>query len=350
MSPRATMKQASDYCKKDGDVFEMGELPPDKAQGKRSDLERVKSMMDSGAAMKDVAMAEFSAFVKYFRGFQKYQTLTTSKRSFKSQVIVITGDPGTFKSYSLSRLRGRYHVVRPTAKGQGCWYDGYEPGKDTTVVYDDFTGGWMPYHNLLELTDRYACLVQSKGGTIQFRPLVIGFTSNYGADQWYPGMDYAALERRIDQHYTHVRADADNDAKGIRKDDIIVTKLKGQIQNHPLYDCLKRIPPPPAGLGPDQEREYEEYKLTKEFQDELADTQYSDETVDEFWKTMYRREDEPDEAMEPELSEDVQSFEYNPDVVSLSSDDDYEEDEEDLEGMEMSQSYDEEASSDQKIL
>lgn len=335
------MKQASDYCKKDGDVFELGELPPDKAQGKRSDLERVKSMMDAGASMKHVAMQEFPAFVKYFRGFQKYQTLTTSKRTFKSQVMVITGDPGTFKSYSLSRLRGRYHVVRPTAKGAGCWYDGYEPGQHVTVVYDDFTGGWMPYHNLLEITDRYACQVQSKGGTLQFRPLVIGFTSNYGSDQWYPGMDYAALERRIDQHFTHTRCDANNDAKGIRADDIVVTVLKGSVRHHPLFDCLRRVTPLPGGLGPEGERAKEEYILDTQFQDELADTQYADETLDDFWQTMYRRMDTPDEEIEPELSEDMA-------INLISSDEDEVDEDDELDGDSMDES--DEESSDNKIL
>ena len=121
--------------------------------------------------MKHVAKESFRTYVKFFRGLEKYRTLTTSKRHWKTKVMVITGDPGTFKSYSIGKLRGRYHVVRPNNKSAGCWFDGYEPDHHPTVVFDDFTGQWMPYHNLLELTDRYACQVPTKGGTSQFKPL-----------------------------------------------------------------------------------------------------------------------------------------------------------------------------------
>lgn len=289
------MKQASDYCKKeDFDFFEMGELPPDKEQGKRSDLDRVKEMMDEGASMEHVAREEFSSFVKFYRGFQKYQTLTTSERDFKTQVVAITGDPGTFKSYSLSKLRGRYHVVRPTAKGNGCWYDGYEPNKHATVIYDDFTGGWMPYNNILEICDRYACQVQSKGGTLQFRPLVVGITSNYPADVWYPGMDFSALERRIDLHFTHHRCDAPDDARGLVAGDIVVTRVKGHIGFHPLHDYLEKCP-----------NSENDYKFTEEFQHSIMDTQPDIDTSGDFWKTMFQEMELPDPESEPELSDDL---------------------------------------------
>lgn len=304
------MEQAANYCRKDGDFWEYGELPEDKEQGKRSDLDRVKEMMDDGASMQQVATTEFSAFVKFYRGFQKYQTLTTSERDFKTQVIVITGDPGTFKSYALSRLRGRYHVVRPTAKGSGCWYDGYEPHQHATIIYDDFTGGWMPYNNLLEICDRYGAQVQSKGGTLQFRPLVVGLTSNYPADTWYSGMDYAALERRIDLHFTHKRCDAPNDDLGLATGDIVVERLKGHIGFHPLHAYLEQCD---GNL----------YKFKEEFQLELMETQPDIDTTGDFWATMLQEMEIPNPVDDPELSDDVPRPKLPPgldEVQEISSD------------------------------
>ncbi len=313
--------QAANYCKK-GDqshtewkkhgkegphfglnaiVFEYGEMPADKAQGKRSDLDRVKELIDDGATIKDIATTEFPAFVKFFRGIQKYQALTTAEREHKTRLIIITGTPGTFKSFGLSRMRRRYHVVKPTGNG-GCWYDGYDPVGHDCVILDDFNGSWMPYTNLLEITDRYACQVQTKGGTVQFTARAIGITSNTPADAWYANMDYAALERRTELHYTHVRCDAPSDAKGLAVNDILVTCIKGPIECHPLFDLLQKV-------------SATEYKLDTDFQAEIAEMQGSPEDVQDAWNTIYEEYDVPNEVDEPELSDDMSK-------MSISSDDD----------------------------
>lgn len=262
-------------------------------------------MLDEGAGLKDIAKDEFSAFVKYFRGFQRYQALTTDERDYKSKVLVITGDPGTFKSAAVSRLRNGYHVVRPTSKGQGCWYDGYEPGHHSTVIFDDFTGGWMPYHNVLELCDRYACQVQTKGGTAQFKPVAMGFTSNYPADQWYPGMDFAALERRIDLWFEHLRTDANDDARGLVPGDIVVRVKKGAAENHPMFEVLEQIGD-------------KEWKLAKEIQDEIADTQLDPQVEADQWRILYGETAEPDGIDEVEMIDDGSA---EPSHESISSDD-----------------------------
>lgn len=276
--------------------------------------------MDEGATMKDIAAEEFPAFVKFFRGFQKYQAIITPERDFKTRVIVITGDAGTFKSFGLSRMRSRYHVVKPTSSKAGCWYDGYDPVAHACVIFDDFSGNWMPYSNLLEIGDRYACQVQTKGGTVQFTARALGISSNYPCESWYPGMDYSALERRIELHFTHHRCDAPNDAKGLAVNDIVVTVIKGEIECHPLYSILQHI----AG---------KEYKLDTAFQDEIGDMDTVQARRDA-WDVLYEAIDYPEPEEEPELSEDVDVYDEVPkpklplarklfadDVMSVSSDD-----------------------------
>jgi hypothetical protein len=68
-------------------------------------------------------------------------------------------------------------------------------------VIDDFYG-WLPWSFLLQLCDRYAMRVPTKGGHLPFLSKVIIFTSNVHPSEWYdyiskPHMKLDALLRRI---------------------------------------------------------------------------------------------------------------------------------------------------------
>lgn len=193
-----TPKQASDYCKKDGNFWENGELPV-LEPGKRNDLIDIKDKIDGGASTDDIARApeHFANYVRYNRGFRSYEDTLSQPRNFKSQVCVFHGEPGTFKSFSAARYKDCYEVVRPTGKNQPVWFDGYNPREHVSVSFDDFYG-WMPFHSLLQICDRYGCRVQVKGGTKQFRPTFVLFTSNAPPSRWYKydeNMRLEALER-----------------------------------------------------------------------------------------------------------------------------------------------------------
>jgi len=238
---RGTPEQAANYCKKDGDVWEWGELPVQEP-GKRNDLIEIKKQMDGGKSADDISRMDeyFGQYIRYHRGFERYESNLVTERAFKSQVVVIYGDPGTFKSYSTSRFNNVYEVVRPSGKNQPVWYDGYNPREHTTVSFDDFYG-WMPFNSLLQLCDRYACRVQAKGRTIPFRPAFVTFTSNVAPEEWYKsgsGVVYGALERRLDFVAEHRRVEAANDHLGLQPGDITVTIRKGRVGMHPLTQYL----------------------------------------------------------------------------------------------------------------
>nr|WBH19262.1 replication-associated protein [Human-associated circovirus 2] len=178
---KGTEKQASEYCKKDGDYLEIGESG---CSGRRVDLETAaKILTESGGNLKCVAEACPSVFIKYGRGLRDFVGVMGLKvpRNFKSTVIVICGDPGCGKT--------KYVMEDCEAKGlsmywkpRGIWWDGYA-GEDV-VVYDDFYG-WCPYDEMLRVMDRYPLKVPVKGGYVEFVSKIVYITSNVKPEEWY---------------------------------------------------------------------------------------------------------------------------------------------------------------------
>jgi hypothetical protein len=180
------------------------------------------------------------------------------------------------------------------------------------VVFDDFTGGWMPYHNLLELTDAYECLVQSKGGVLQFSPCVIAFTSNYPPTEWYRDANiiYGALDRRIDVQFEHRRVDANFDGPpGLVPGDIVIEVKRGLIQYHPLYDLLEPTAKP------------EIFRFPTANQMTITSTLAAPDTMEDFWQSQLQVDDELSDELSSgslsimEISSD--SEEYSDDDSSL---------------------------------
>lgn len=300
---RGTPEQAANYCKKDGEFYEFGEFPEEAGHGKRNDLIEIKKYIDGGHSANDVGRVDeyFGNYIRYHRGFERYEAALVGERTFKSQVVVIYGDPGTLKSYSTSRFRNIYEVVRPSGKNQPVWYDGYNPREHTTVSYDDFYG-WMPFHSLLQICDRYGCQVQAKGRAIQFRPGFITFTSNTSPDKWYKygeGMEYAALERRLDFVAEHRRAEAANDRLGIAIGDIIVTIHKGRGRMHPLYEFMTEL---------------EDGTWRLEMALPIMDTQMDEDAIDDLYRDSVQGGLGP--VPNPSLSPSQQAF---LDIIEVSS-------------------------------
>jgi len=146
--------------------------------GCRSDLVAVKRLLDSGAAMRDVADEHFSSFIRYERGLRSYRRLKTVKRDWAMELVFLIGPSGTGKS---RWARATYPSAYWKPKGQ--WWDGYD-GEETVVV-DEMYGHCFPYTELLQLLDRYPYAVQVKGGVLEFVSRRIIFTSNQEPRDWY---------------------------------------------------------------------------------------------------------------------------------------------------------------------
>lgn len=165
---RGTSKEASDYCKKDGDFEERGEVP---FQGKRTDLDAaIKTLKEKG--MRAVTEEHPSVFVKFSRGLRDLALWIGEPYTHHDvRGIWIFGPPGTGKSHW---VRERYPSL--FLKAQNKWWDGYDG--ESFVLLDDLDTETLG-HYLKIWADRYACTGETKGGTVNLRHTVFAVTSNY---------------------------------------------------------------------------------------------------------------------------------------------------------------------------
>lgn len=187
-----TPLQGSQYCKKDGNFFEKGDLP---VQGTRSDLDNVREQINSGKGMREIVETATSyQSMKCAELMLKYKE---KKRDWKPEVIWIFGKSGTGKT----RWAYDHYPFDDIHKQQASepkWFEAYDAHP---VVIIDEVDATVSYELLKELTDRYPCRVQNKGGTRSFLAKVIVITSLFSPQHLfitYPENGKEML-RRIDK-------------------------------------------------------------------------------------------------------------------------------------------------------
>ena len=185
---KGTPQQAADYCKKDGDFTEIGEISN---QGKRSDIETACDMIIEGKKMKEVALARPSTYVKFHKGLHAFKSIILEPRNEVPHVTVLYGKTGVGKSRTARELLTDYYTWGPE---QDKWFDGYEGQKQ--VLLEEFRGQ-LPFGMILRLLDRYDCKVQYKGGMIEFVANKIVITSPKHPTEWYESLGTDKIDQLL---------------------------------------------------------------------------------------------------------------------------------------------------------
>lgn len=172
--------QNGTYCSKEGSIaLEVGEK---KVPGKRNDLIEIRQAIALGAGV--VQLIEDDK-VKNYQQIKIAEVLLKymeAVRDWQPEVIWIYGPSGCGKSRLAHEMtEGERRYVKMS--GSGKWWDGYDAHK--FVILDDFRDSHMAITDLLGLLDRYACRVESKGGSRQFLATKIVITSILPPDMQY---------------------------------------------------------------------------------------------------------------------------------------------------------------------
>jgi len=189
--------QASDYCKKDGDYTEIGQLPENSQavnRGGAATKERYDELWNK-AKSGEIETIDKDLLVKHYhtvkRIRQDYQPKSKDLENVCGEWIV--GAPNTGKSYTARAENKDQYFVKPCNK----WWDGYQG--EAVVILDDFEMDHRCLGHYLKIwADRYAFPAEMKGTTVNLRPQKIVVTSNYTIGQIFGGLPdmISALERR----------------------------------------------------------------------------------------------------------------------------------------------------------
>ena len=202
-----TRDQARQYAMKDDTrvegPWEFGEWQLN-AQGKRSDLLDAIELLSESASLVAVAEDYPSTYIRYHRGFQALLNVTPRTRSDAPTITLLCGPPNCGKTRHVRDLEPFEQLWASPPGDTMRWFDHYQ--NQEAALFDDFDGklSKVPLTAVLQILDRYAIRVATKGSHTWWTPLRVYITSNFHPRQWYDWyereLQYGALRRR----FTHV--------------------------------------------------------------------------------------------------------------------------------------------------
>lgn len=195
---RGTIEQNIEYCKKDGEYTQFGELP--QKVSKKRPLEEVVDTMKTATSFHQVVVAHPVEAIKHYGNMAKvFNHLKRPSYDYvKPSIQVLHGETGTGKTrmaFEAAKTLG-LEVFKKDASMEK-WWDGY--CSEDYIILDDFRGSSMPLSQLLVLLDGYGSYQQIKGAYVWVKPRYWCITSNKHPSEWYRSeIDVTPLMRRID--------------------------------------------------------------------------------------------------------------------------------------------------------
>lgn len=199
MAPKSTPQKAANYCKKDGNYDEIGQLPDWKggASGGLKKAENFKKTIEAAKRgdLEEIEELNPVAYVQHYHAYKRIMQDNPQKPKDLEEVCGewLWGEPGVGKSYR-AREENPDHYDKPLNK----WWDGYR-GQEA-IILDDVgmqQANWIG-DLLKRWADRYSFPAEQKGTTIQIRPQKIIVTSNYKIEEIFQDATLCkAIQRRF---------------------------------------------------------------------------------------------------------------------------------------------------------
>lgn len=192
--------KASDYCKKEMDFMEFGELPDWKggATGGQAKKANFKKMIEHAQSndLDEIIEIDPVAYVQHYHAFKRIQQDHPKQQEQLDDVCGewFVGEPGVGKSHK-ARADNPHHYDKAINK----WWDGYQ-GEPCVILDDLDMVHHVLGHHLKRWADKFPFPAEQKGTTVQIRPKKIVVTSNYTIEEIFAQSGdvlIAALKRRF---------------------------------------------------------------------------------------------------------------------------------------------------------
>ncbi len=177
-----TSKQASVYCKKDGEFVEFGILPIDPAQGARLNLKR--KWDDAFQSAKDQKLEEIPKhmLIRYYAAFKRIaqdNPIIPPDLEHKDNYWIVAPTGFGKSTYAREKWPNFYD------KGPNKWWVGYK--NQESVLCDDFGPDQCKFLHwyMKRWADNFAFPMETKGGGMMIRPKNIIVTTQYSIEECF---------------------------------------------------------------------------------------------------------------------------------------------------------------------